>query len=37
VNAAIDGLRKLTAEVREVELPPVPALPILAAEAYAFH
>ena len=37
VNAAIDVLRKLAAEVRDVELPPVPALPILAAEAYAFH
>jgi len=37
VNGAIEVLRKLTAEVRDVELPPVPALPILAAEAYAFH
>jgi aspartyl-tRNA(Asn)/glutamyl-tRNA(Gln) amidotransferase subunit A len=37
VNAAIDVLRKLTADVRDVELPPVPALPILAAEAYAVH
>ena len=37
VNAALDVLRKLTAEVDEVELPPIPRLPVLAAEASAFH
>jgi aspartyl-tRNA(Asn)/glutamyl-tRNA(Gln) amidotransferase subunit A len=37
VNTAIDVIRKMTAEVRDMELPAVPALPILAAEAYAFH
>ncbi|MBI3667789.1 MAG: amidase [Acidobacteria bacterium] len=36
-NAAIDVVRKMTAEVREVELPSTPVLPIVAAEAYAFH
>jgi aspartyl-tRNA(Asn)/glutamyl-tRNA(Gln) amidotransferase subunit A len=37
VNAAIDVIRKMTAEIRDVELPSVPPLSILAAEAYAFH
>jgi aspartyl-tRNA(Asn)/glutamyl-tRNA(Gln) amidotransferase subunit A len=37
VNQAIEALRKLTAGVRDVELPPYRALPLIAAEAYAYH
>jgi aspartyl-tRNA(Asn)/glutamyl-tRNA(Gln) amidotransferase subunit A len=38
VREATEVLRKLTAGVLDVELPPVPAnLPVLAAEAYAYH
>jgi aspartyl-tRNA(Asn)/glutamyl-tRNA(Gln) amidotransferase subunit A len=37
VNAAVDVIRKLVAEVRDAELPSVPDLAITPAEAYAFH
>jgi len=37
VNQAIEVLRKLTAGVRDVELPPYRTLPVVAAEAYAYH
>jgi aspartyl-tRNA(Asn)/glutamyl-tRNA(Gln) amidotransferase subunit A len=37
VNEAILVLRKLTAGTRDVELPPIGNLPVLAAEAYAYH
>ena len=37
VNQAIEVLRKLTAGVRDVELPAYRTLPVVAAEAYAYH
>ena len=37
INAALDVLRKLTAGARDVELPAVGNLPVLAGEAYAYH
>jgi len=37
VNAAIEELRKLATAPRDVELPGYQALPIVGAEAYAFH
>jgi aspartyl-tRNA(Asn)/glutamyl-tRNA(Gln) amidotransferase subunit A len=37
VNAAIDVLRKITAGIRDVELPPYKTLPVVAVEAYAYH
>jgi len=37
VNQAIEVLRKLTAGVRDVELPPYDTLPVVPAEAYAYH
>lgn len=37
VNQAIEALRKLTAGVRDVELPPYRTLPVVAAEAWAYH
>jgi aspartyl-tRNA(Asn)/glutamyl-tRNA(Gln) amidotransferase subunit A len=37
VNEALRVLRQLTASTREVELPAYKTLPVVAAEAYAFH
>jgi aspartyl-tRNA(Asn)/glutamyl-tRNA(Gln) amidotransferase subunit A len=37
VNAALQILRRLTASTRDVELPPYTTLPVVGAEAYAFH
>jgi len=37
VNAAIETLRKLTASVRDAELPAYKTLPVVAVEAHAFH
>jgi len=37
VKDAIEALRKLTAGARDVELPVIPGLPVLAAEAYTYH
>lgn len=37
VHQATDVLRKLTAGTRDVELPAIGNLPVLAAEAYAYH
>jgi aspartyl-tRNA(Asn)/glutamyl-tRNA(Gln) amidotransferase subunit A len=37
VNQAIDVLRKLTASVRDVQLPAFQPLPVMDAEAYAYH
>ncbi len=37
VEKAIKQLERLCASVREVELPPVGDLPVLIAEAYAYH
>jgi aspartyl-tRNA(Asn)/glutamyl-tRNA(Gln) amidotransferase subunit A len=37
VNQAIEVLRKMTAGVRDVELPPYQTLPVVPAEAYAYH
>jgi len=37
VNKAIEVLRKLTATVRDVQLPAYQTLPIVGAEAYAYH
>jgi aspartyl-tRNA(Asn)/glutamyl-tRNA(Gln) amidotransferase subunit A len=37
VNQAIEVLRKLTVGVRDVELPPYRTLPVVAAEAWAYH
>jgi len=37
VNQAIEALRKLTAGVRDVELPAYQTLPVVPAEAYAYH
>ena len=37
VDKAIDVLGKLTSAPREVRLPPFENLPVLAAEAYAYH
>ena len=37
VNQAIEVLRRLTAGVRDVELPSYQTLPIVPAEAYAYH
>ena len=37
LNQAIGALRKLTAGVRDVELPPYQTLPVVPAEAYAYH
>ncbi len=37
VNEAVAVLRKLTAGARDVELPQIGNLPVLAAEAYAYH
>ena len=37
INAALDVLRRLTAGTRDVTLPPYQTLPMIGAEAYAFH
>jgi aspartyl-tRNA(Asn)/glutamyl-tRNA(Gln) amidotransferase subunit A len=37
VDAALQVLRRLTASVRDVELPRYSTLPVAGAEAYAFH
>jgi len=37
VNQAIEVLRRLTAGVRDVELPSYQTLPVVPAEAYAYH
>lgn len=37
VSQALDVLRKLTAGTSDVELPAIGNLPVLAAEAYAYH
>ena len=37
VNEALQVLRRLTASTRDVELPPYKTLPVVGAEAYAFH
>lgn len=37
VEDALDVLRGLTSETRDVELPPTPDFSVLLAEAYAFH
>ncbi len=37
VNQAIEVLRKLTGGTQDVELPVIGNLPVLAAEAYAYH
>jgi len=37
VSEALDVLRKLTAGTSDVELPAIGNLPVLAAEAYAYH
>ncbi len=37
VNEALQVLRRLTASTREVELPSYKTLPVVGAEAYAFH
>jgi aspartyl-tRNA(Asn)/glutamyl-tRNA(Gln) amidotransferase subunit A len=37
VNQALDVLRKLTAATVDVDLPTVGNIPVLAAEAYAYH
>jgi aspartyl-tRNA(Asn)/glutamyl-tRNA(Gln) amidotransferase subunit A len=37
VNAALQVLGRLTASTRDVELPPYQTLPVVGAEAYAFH
>jgi aspartyl-tRNA(Asn)/glutamyl-tRNA(Gln) amidotransferase subunit A len=36
-GAAMEVLEGLTAEVRDVELPPMPEFPVILAEAYAYH
>src|SRR4030095_8120476 len=37
VNEALQVLRRLTASTRDVELPKYQRLPVVGAEAYAFH
>jgi aspartyl-tRNA(Asn)/glutamyl-tRNA(Gln) amidotransferase subunit A len=37
VNEALEVLRRLTASTRDVELPAYKTLPVVGAEAYAFH
>ena len=37
VNEALQAIRRLTASMRDVELPIYRRLPVVAAEAYAFH
>lgn len=37
VNGALQVLRRLTASIRDVALPPYTTLPVVGAEAYAFH
>jgi len=37
VNEALQVIRRLTASMRDVELPSYQRLPVVAAEAYAFH
>ena len=37
VNEALQLLRRLTASIRDVELPAYNTLPVVGAEAYAFH
>jgi aspartyl-tRNA(Asn)/glutamyl-tRNA(Gln) amidotransferase subunit A len=37
VTEALQVLRRLTASTRDVELPPYKTLPVVGAEAYAFH
>jgi aspartyl-tRNA(Asn)/glutamyl-tRNA(Gln) amidotransferase subunit A len=37
VNEALQVLRRLTSSMRDVELPPYKTLPVVSAEAYAFH
>jgi aspartyl-tRNA(Asn)/glutamyl-tRNA(Gln) amidotransferase subunit A len=37
VNEALQVLRRLTASIRDVELPAYRTLPVVGAEAYAFH
>jgi aspartyl-tRNA(Asn)/glutamyl-tRNA(Gln) amidotransferase subunit A len=37
ITTALEVLRRLTAGLRDVELPPLQTLPIVGAEAYAFH
>jgi len=36
-EGALDVLRELTSEIRDVELPPTPDFSLLLAEAYAYH
>ena len=37
VNAALEVIRKLTAGIRDAELPAYRTLPVVAVEAYAYH
>lgn len=37
VNAALEVIRKLTAGIRDADLPAYRTLPVVAVEAYAFH
>ena len=37
IRKAIDVLRTLTTSIRDVNLPEIPSLPIVGAEAYAYH
>ena len=37
VNTALDVIRRLTAGIRDVELPAYQTLPVVGVEAYAFH
>jgi aspartyl-tRNA(Asn)/glutamyl-tRNA(Gln) amidotransferase subunit A len=37
VNTALEVLKQLTASTRDVTLPPYQTLPVVGAEAYAFH
>jgi len=37
MDQAIEALRKLTEGVRDIELPPYRTLPVVAAEAWAYH
>ncbi len=37
VNAALEVLRRLTAGARDVTLPPYQTIPVVGAEAYAYH
>ena len=37
IDAALQTVRRMTASVRDVTLPPYQTLPVVGAEAYAFH